>query len=64
MKGFAPKVHSKPFRHDFSEFAPSTGASESQERSQSAREGLHPGGADDRDCDCWDSLCCCIAELS
>ena len=34
----------------------SAGTAEPQERPQSAREGLHPGGADDRDCDCWHSL--------
>ena len=39
--------------HDDAEQPAAAGTPEPQKRPQSAREGLHVGGADDRDCDCW-----------
>ena len=44
--------------HDDAEQPAAAGTPQSQERPQSDRKGLHLGGADDRDRDCWHSFIC------
>ena len=51
------------YRHDDAEQPNAAGTPQPQEEPTSPRKRLHLGGADDRDCDCWNPVGSCFTKL-